>query len=179
MKSKILEKVTIPDGIDVSISQGNAIFSRSGKSLSRKISSPGILASISGKEIVLESAKGGKKEFSKIKSEVAHINNIFTGLNKGFVYTLESCNVHFPMTLKLEKNILIINNFLGEKVPRTAKIHPDAKVDIKGVKVILSSHNKEAIGQTMANIERATKIKYRDRRVFQDGIYLVSREDSS
>jgi len=28
----------------------------------------------------------------------------------------------------------------------------------------------------MANIEQATKIKGRDPRVFQDGIYLVSKE---
>ena len=36
--------------------------------------------------------------------------------------------------------------------------------------------NAEHVGQTMANLEQATKIKGRDPRVFQDGIYLTSKE---
>ena len=35
--------------------------------------------------------------------------------------------------------------------------------------------DKEKVGQTVANIERATKVKNRDIRVFQDGIYRISR----
>jgi len=35
--------------------------------------------------------------------------------------------------------------------------------------------NKEAVGQTAANIEQKTKIKVYDPRVFQDGIYLVEK----
>jgi large subunit ribosomal protein L6 len=34
--------------------------------------------------------------------------------------------------------------------------------------------NKEKVGQTVANIERATMVKNRDIRVFQDGVYLIS-----
>ena len=79
------------------------------------------------------------------------------------------------MTLKVEKNYLIINNFLGEKTPRHAKILPEVSVDIKGPKVIVSSRNKESAGQTVANIEKATIVRKRDRRVFQDGIFLVER----
>ena len=34
---------------------------------------------------------------------------------------------------------------------------------------------KEKVGQTSANIERACRIRGRDRRVFQDGIYIVEK----
>jgi large subunit ribosomal protein L6 len=79
------------------------------------------------------------------------------------------------MTLKLEKNKLLINNFLGEKNPRVANILSGVDVDIKGQNITISSHDKTSAGQTAANIEKATKIRLRDRRIFQDGIYLIER----
>src|SRR3989344_4935855 len=87
----------------------------------------------------------------------------------------ESCNVHFPVTLKVEGNKFVITNFLGEKTPRFAKIPQGVKVEVKGQKITVSSHNKDLAGQTAANLEKATKIRSRDRRIFQDGIFLVER----
>ncbi|MBI3190425.1 hypothetical protein HYZ41_01840 [archaeon] len=51
----------------------------------------------------------------------------------------------------------------------SAEVHVDKEhIEIKGM-------NVEAVGQTAANIELACKIKGRDRRIFQDGIYLSGR----
>jgi len=88
---------------------------------------------------------------------------------------MEICNIHFPMNVKVEGNRMIIKTFLGEQVDRTAKILPNVNVDIKGNKITITSHDKEAAGQTAANIETATKVKGRDRRIFQDGIFLTER----
>lgn len=174
MKHSFSEVLIIPNGVQCSIDSGVLKVSKAGVSLSRQVNSPGINTSIKDSKIIFE-AKGSKKEFNVIKSYIAHVQNLFAGLEKDFVYTLEACNVHFPMTLKVEKNNLIINNFLGEKTPRHAKILPDAKVEIKGQKLLVSSRNKESAGQTVANIEKATIVRKRDRRVFQDGIFLVER----
>ena len=100
---------------------------------------------------------------------------MFKGINEKFAYKLEACNVHFPMTLKIEGNKLAINNFLGEKTPRHAEILPNVDVDIKGQVITLTSHDKEAAGQTAANFEKATKVRNRDRRIFQDGIYITQK----
>ena len=100
---------------------------------------------------------------------------MFKGLDEKFVYKLQSCNVHFPMTLKVEKNKLIISNFLGEKTPRHAEILSGVDVEIKGQNITISSHDKESAGHTAANFEKATKIKNRDRRIFQDGIFIVEK----
>ena len=51
-------------------------------------------------------------------------------------------------------------------------------VEIKGDEVIVKGIDKEKVGQTVANIERATAVKNRDIRVFQDGIYRISKGGS-
>jgi len=77
--------------------------------------------------------------------------------------------------MKIDSGRLLINNFLGEKNPRVAVILPNVDVQLKGAKITVTSADKDAAGQTAANIEKATKIRNRDRRIFQDGIYIVER----
>ena len=106
----------------------------------------------------------------------ANINNMITGVTDGFEYHMKIVFAHFPMTVKVNKDVVVIDNFLGERHPRTAKVVGSAKVVVKGDEVTITGINKEHVGQTMANLEQATKIKGRDPRVFQDGIYLISKE---
>jgi large subunit ribosomal protein L6 len=68
-----------------------------------------------------------------------------------------------------------VDNFLGEKTPRTTRIVGDCKVAVKGTELTVQGIDKEEVGQTVANIEKLTKVKKRDPRVFQDGIYLIER----
>lgn len=177
MRTKMSEKVEIPSGITCTIHNHSLTCKKGDKTIVKNVNLPRVTVSVNGNEIIISSHAGAKKENNIIKSYVAHIKNIFSGLNKDFTYVLEAVNVHFPMTLKLEKNNLLINNFLGEKKPRIAQIHPNVKAEIKGQKVILTSHDKEAAGETVSCIERTTKVRKKDRRVFQDGIYLVERPE--
>ena len=60
---------------------------------------------------------------------------------------------------------------MGRRSPGEVQVRVENKVD-----VIVSGADREKVGQTAANIERACKIRKRDRRVFQDGIYIVSKD---
>jgi large subunit ribosomal protein L6 len=175
MRAKLSESLEIPAGVSCEFANKTVKCKKDSVELSRKVDVPTISVKVAGNAISFECASGNKKNYKIIKSQIAHMKNMFQGLEKEYVYHLESCNVHFPMTLKLEAGKLMINNFLGEKTPRVAKILPGVKVDIKGAKITVSSHDKEAAGQTAANLERATKIRNRDRRIFQDGIFLIDR----
>jgi large subunit ribosomal protein L6 len=131
-------------------------------------------AKVEGSEIIL-SAEGNKNDYKTIKSYVAHIKNMFHGLSENFVYKLEICNVHFPMTAKVEGSRLVITNFLGEKTPRIANLVPGVEVKVQGNIILVSSPDRELAGQTAANIEKITIITKRDRRVFQDGIFITEK----
>lgn len=175
MKSKYSEKIEIPAGIICEV-KGKSMICKKGDAVSeRKVYSTKIDAKVEGNTIVIECKAGNKREYKTIKSCIAHLKGIFKGLNEHYVYKLEACNVHFPMSLKVEPGHLIINNFLGEKLPRKAIILPHVKVEVKGQLITVSSHDKESAGQTAANLERATKVQYKDRRVFQDGIYITNK----
>ena len=125
----------------------------------------------------LSSKKATKREIKMIKTIKAHINNMIKGMNEKFIYKLEAVYAHFPITLEInkEKNEVLIKNFLGEKRPRIAKIMSGAEVKIDKTHIIVESDNKEVAGQTAANLEIATKIKNRDRRKFQDGIFITEK----
>lgn len=105
----------------------------------------------------------------------AHINNMIKGVTEGFTYKLKIRYAHFPMKVSVKGNEVIIENFLGEKHPRRARIMEGVTVKISGEDVIVTGIDKEKVGQTAANIEQATRIKGRDPRVFQDGIYIVEK----
>tara|TARA_Y100000310_G_scaffold45623_1_gene42503 strand:- start:5198 stop:5764 length:567 start_codon:yes stop_codon:yes gene_type:complete len=175
MRNEIKLSVQIPEGIACTFESHVLTCKKDSLELKRKIQFPGTQVSVSGSEVILNCPKGNKKDLKKIHSYIAHIKNIFHGLQDPFVYQLESANVHFPMTLKINGSILTITNFLGEKVPRTAKIVPGVQLDIKGSKITITSPDKEAAGQTAANLETATKVRGRDRRIFQDGIYITQK----
>src|SRR3989344_451563 len=102
MRTKIIERVLIPDGISCEYKLGILKCRKDSNEVERKIELRQTNLNIDGNEIILECKKGNKNNFKIIKSAVAHINNIMSGLREKFVYKLEACNVHFPMTMKVE-----------------------------------------------------------------------------
>jgi large subunit ribosomal protein L6 len=82
---------------------------------------------------------------------------------------------HFPIKTVVKGDIFEIQNFLGERSARRAKILEGVKVQAKGDEVTLTGIDVEKVSQTAANIEQATRVRDRDIRVFQDGIYVVGR----
>ncbi|MGZ7069339.1 MAG: 50S ribosomal protein L6 [Methanobacterium sp.] len=169
------EEIQIPEGIDVTIDDGILIKGSKGQ-LERKFNHPGISIKKDDSNIVLEANFPKKKDKAMLGTIKSHISNMIIGLTDGFTYNMKIVYAHFPMAVKAGKDKVTIENFLGERHPRTAKIVGSAKVQVNGDEVVITGINKEEVGQTMANLEQATKIKGRDPRVFQDGIYFLSRE---
>jgi len=105
----------------------------------------------------------------------AHVRNLAGGVTQGFEARMKVVAAHFPMKVAAKDGALVIENFLGEKHPRTAPLIAGVEAKVDGDFVILSGSDVEQVGQSAANIERATRIRDYDPRVFQDGIYIVER----
>ena len=82
---------------------------------------------------------------------------------------------HFPMNVAISGSQIIIKNFLGEAKARQIAFSKEVKVTIAGQDITVEGIDLELVSQTAANLERITKVKGRDRRVFQDGIYITHK----
>lgn len=117
-----------------------------------------------------------KKEASLVNTVAAHVRNMIKGVTEGFTYRLKIVFVHFPMTVRIQGRRVVIQNFIGERKPREAKIAGRAEVRVEGEDVIVEGVDIEEVAQTAANIQQAMKIRRKDLRKFLDGIYVYSKE---
>ena len=164
-----MTEVKIPAGVTVAI-EGNKVTAsgpngsvvREFKGTFLDLKLEGDTLSIKGKGIAIENTVR------------AHLTNIFKGVTEGFKRKMRIRYAHFPISVEVKGKEIVIKNFLGERKARKTKVHGNAKVEVKGQEVIVSSPDKEAVGQTVANIRKVTTIKSHDTRIFQDGIYPVN-----
>lgn len=170
---------SIPDGVEVTVDGFKVKVKGEKGEIERDFHSPifSKIVSIEKKDstVVVKSSNEKRKNKSEVGTIASHIRNMIRGVQKEWEFELKIVYVHFPMTAKVVGNEVHVTNFLGEKFPRKAKILEGTKVEIKGDKVTVTGTDVEKAGQTAANIEQSTRISSRDRRVFQDGIFLVRR----
>ncbi|MHA1883711.1 MAG: 50S ribosomal protein L6, partial [Promethearchaeota archaeon] len=120
--------------------------------------------------------KGGT--LALIKTIVSIISNLIVGVQTNYKYISKIAYSHFPCSVRVdEKNKMIfVENFLGERAPRKAKYPDNVQVEVKGDDVSFIGPDKEALGQAAANVKRACRIRKKDPRVFQDGVYLYKKQ---
>jgi len=116
-----------------------------------------------------------KRSRALLRTWVAHLRNISGGLSRGVEARLKVVAAHFPMKVSVKEGELVIENFLGEKYPRSVRLVEGTTARVDGEFVTVEGYDIEHVGQSAAAIERTTRIRDYDPRVFQDGIYLIER----
>tara|TARA_B100000700_G_C14962198_1_gene817069 strand:- start:255 stop:794 length:540 start_codon:yes stop_codon:yes gene_type:complete len=173
---RVEHTVEIPEGVTATIDGDKVTITGPKGSVSRDFVSARHDIFQEGGALIVRVDVPRRKERALAGTWKAHLNNMVKGVTDGFTYKLKALYSHFPMTLAVQGNKLIVNNYFGERVPRSAAILDGVEVKIQNkTEVVVSGIEKEAVGQTAANIERSTTVKKRDRRVFQDGIYLIEK----
>lgn len=175
MKKEIFQEIEIPENVEVKIDGTELNVKGPEGEVTRDLNLGKIKIEKKENRIIIGHKKATKKEKKMINTISSHIRNMVKGVTEKFEYKLKICSSHFPITVNVEEGKILIKNFLGEKIPRRTKILKNVEVAVNGEIISIKSANKELAGQTAANLEKVTKISGRDRRIFQDGIFIINK----
>ncbi len=168
-------ELEIPQGTSIEVEKNRVSVSGPKGKFTREFN-PRVKIDKKDNRVVLKTKSARRADKALLCTIRTHIKNMFHGVSDGITYKLKIVYTHFPMSPKAQGSELVIDNFMGEKFPRRAAILNGVKVEVKGRDVLVTGISKEDVAQTAANIEQTTRIKDRDHRVFQDGIYLVEKD---
>ncbi len=172
---KIESTIAIPDGVSVT-QDGNTVTVKGPRGeLSRNFAHPSVNVAIGEGHVVVSCEFPNIREKAMVGTFHAHVRNMIHGVTEGYTYTLKIVFSHFPMKVAVKGDKVEIDNYMGGHAPRFANIVGGCKVKIAGADVTVEGNDIEAVGQTAANLERATSRGGFDKRVFQDGIYIVHK----
>jgi len=174
-------KLPIPDGVQLNI-EGRRIKATGPKgTLEEDFAHLPVQFALEGQTLRIYARWARKREVALVGTALAHVRNMIRGVTSGFTYKLKIVYAHFPVTVKVneKEKKLTIDNFTGEKTPRTAKIIGSAKVKIAGDEIHVQGNNLSEVSQTAANIQDSTKIPDKDQRVFLDGIYIFEKKEGN
>jgi large subunit ribosomal protein L6 len=167
--------VNVPDGVQASL-EGMVLTVTGPKGkITKDFAHSKLNIALDGSAITLKAPSKGKRFSATVGTIAAHIRNMFKGVTQGHSYNMKVIYAHFPITVKVAGKNVLIENFMGERSKRTAKIVGSVKVTVQGEELTLEGVDKDDVGQTAANIHMAAHVKKMDPRVFQDGVYVSGR----
>lgn len=172
-----MNEITLPS--EVSITKQENLITTKGSfgSVQKDFTKMPAIIDLQDNKITIKSRGNRKKDFALVNTLQSVINNMIKGSSQGFTYRLKIVFAHFPISIKIKGKYIVVENFFGERSPRTSKIiGNDTKVSVEGEDIIVKGPNIENVSQTAANLELATRIKNKDSRVFLDGVYIYSKE---
>jgi len=180
VKTAYVEEILeIPRGVSVKVDNNNNVTIKGPKGgpITKDFShATNIKISSDGGKVKISSHFPRNKTQALIGTLTSLIKNLITGVQTNYKYVCMVVYSHFPCNCEVKKGEIHVVNFLGERSPRTSKYDDThVKVTVDGDEVFIEGPDKEQLGQVAANIKRSCRIRKKDPRVFQDGVYLYKR----
>merc|ERR1719236_205097 len=117
------------------------------------------------------------KQISMLRSVCSHIQNLFDGVEKKFIYKMRLVYAHFPINANITNGgkTVEIRNFLGEKIVRTVNMLPGVTVEKSAStkdELVIRGTDIDTTSRSAALIRQSCLVKNKDIRKFLDGIYV-------
>jgi large subunit ribosomal protein L6 len=174
---EISRTIQAPEGVTINL-EGRKVTVKGAKgTIERDFSHIPVSVSVDGNKVRVWAEWPRKKEAALVGTIHSHIQNMITGVQKGFTYKLKIVFSHFPISVKVQDKIVLIENFTGERRARKANIIGDVKVKVEAEDILVQGLKLEDVSQTAANIETATRVRRKDPRIFLDGLYVFERNE--
>ncbi len=173
MKDDIIREIPLAKGVTAHMAKNVLTIKGPKGEVAREFVHPRVEIKVDATKVVVSSLKGTKREKTQVGSFESHIVNMIEGVCEPHVYKMKICSGHFPMTVTTAGSELVVKNFLGEAVPRKVTFAKGVDVKVNGTEIVITSCDRELAGQTAGKFEQLCRITNRDRRIFQDGIYIT------
>ena len=168
-------QIDIPEGVKVAVQDGAVSVTGPLGTNRRTINDRMLNVTADGKSIKVDSVKIFKKLLKKTanceNSFAKELKNDMAGVSKHYEIKMKVVFAHFPISIEVKSNEVRINNMIGERAARISRIVGSTKVEVKGQDMRLYGTSKDDVTQTAANLRKAVKIRKKDERTFQDGVY--------
>jgi large subunit ribosomal protein L6 len=167
--------IELPDDVSASVDHLDLTVEGPNGTVTRRLWYPDVSVTVEDSVVQIENDATDAKTLATVGTFESHIQNIIHGVTEGWEYEMEVFYSHFPMQVSVEEEDIVISNFLGETASRRTPIHGDTEVQVSDEEITLSGPDIEDVGQTAADIEQLTRVKDKDPRVFQDGVYITQK----
>ncbi|KAJ6894688.1 hypothetical protein NC652_028445 [Populus alba x Populus x berolinensis] len=123
---------------------------------------------------------GSRKTSAAIRTALSHVENLITGVTKGYRYKMRFVYAHFPINASIANSntAIEIRNFLGEKKVRKVDMLEGVSI-VRSEKVkdelVLDGNDIELVSRSAALINQKCHVKNKDIRKFLDGIYVSEK----
>jgi len=176
------EELKIPEGVTLNIKSRLITVEGPRGKLTKNVRHVNMdiqLISTSDK-VLLSVWQGGRKHVACLRTIKSLIQNMITGVTKGFAYKMRSVYAHFPINCIIQEDgkALEIRNFLGEKIVRHVDMLDGVTViESKAQKdeIILEGNDVQNVSQSAASIQGACRVRNKDIRKFLDGVYVSEK----
>jgi large subunit ribosomal protein L6 len=169
------QRIEIPSDCQISLDAKTVTVNGPKGSLERSFPEPQTQIKTEDNELVVTTHINRKRSRALVGTAIAHVRNMFIGVQHGYEYEMKIVYSHFPITVEVQDKTVMIKNFIGERGTRTARLIGEVQVRTTEDEVFISGIDIEHVSQSAANIQQACKIRDKDRRIFLDGIYVIRK----
>ncbi|CCE63930.1 hypothetical protein TPHA_0G00940 [Tetrapisispora phaffii CBS 4417] len=125
---------------------------------------------------------GERKHVAALRTVKSLIDNLITGVTRGYKYKMRYVYAHFPINVNVIENegkkFIEIRNFLGDKKVRQVPVREGVAVEFSANQkdeIVLSGNSVEDVSQNAADIQQICRVRNKDIRKFLDGIYVSQK----
>lgn len=183
MKQLYIERsIELPEDLKITVKDRHVTIEGPKGTLTRNFDPTDVEITKKGKKVDITAYYINKKRKAATLAVVGYINNMIKGVMQGYTYKSKIVFSHFPLTVEPDnkKKIITIKNLYGGRKHITVPIvGPETTVKVDKDDVIIEGIDKEAVGQTTANMQEACRLRgkrKKDPETFMDGVWLWDKE---
>jgi len=176
------EELDIPAGVEIAVNARLITVTGPRGTLTKNVRHVDMdIRVLKGKttKVTLAVWQGGRKHVACLRTIRSLINNMVTGVTKGFRYKMRAVYAHFPINCIIQDSghAVEIRNFLGEKIVRNVNMLDGVEVMESAQKdeLILQGNDIDHVSQSAASIQGICRVRNKDIRKFLDGIYVSDK----